>query len=162
MVSPLISPESLRKIGYNPITAICEVIDNSIDTQPKNIDIKFEWCEKKTRAKFRPVKKFVFIDDGNGMDENSIVDFFTVGNSSQNQKGELGKFGVSATLAGFSQARRIEVFSKIKGGKWWHSFYDLDIVDQEFQAADQCAETYLHLDVCQPQHETQRPTALFH
>lgn len=133
LVSPLISPESFRKIGYNPITAICEVIDNSIDAQAKNIDIKFEWCEKKSRTKFRSVKKFVFIDDGNGMDEKSIVSFFTVGNSSQNQKGELKKFGGGAFLAGLSQARRIEVFSKIKGGKWCYSFYDLDIVDQEFQ-----------------------------
>ena len=122
--------ESFRSHDFDPISAICEIIDNSIEANADTIEVKFDWNDQNMEGNARYVKQFVFIDNGNGMDDKILYDYLILGESEKRAltKG-IGKFGVGATLAGISQARRIDAYSKIRGGKWMYTFLDLDLVE---------------------------------
>lgn len=111
--------ETFSKAGFKPNSAICEIIDNSIEANAKNITIKIEWQEKPPTRKHDLVGKFIFIDDGDGMDEDRVYDYFVATESTKrNNTTGIGKFGVGAYLSCISQAKIGEVYSKTKNGKW--------------------------------------------
>lgn len=118
--------DALRNQGFDEISAIGEVIDNSIDAKASSIHILFDWKEKEGKAHMRS-SKFIFIDDGEGMDSKILFDCLVVGESvsKYNPRG-IGRYGVGGTFAGISQARRIEVYSKKIRGEWKFTFLDLD------------------------------------
>lgn len=114
--------ETFSKAGFKPISAICEIVDNSIDANADDIIIKFEWRPKKLAQQYRRIEKFVFIDNGDGMDERKIYDYFVATESDKRDNPQgIGKFGVGAYLSCISQANVGEVYSKIKGGKWFYT-----------------------------------------
>jgi hypothetical protein len=116
--------ETFSKAGFKPLSSICEIIDNSIEADSNNIIIKFDWNPIKNGG-YRKVEKFIFIDDGNGMDKNQIYDYFiaTEGDKRDKAKG-IGKFGVGAYMSGISQASKCEVFSKKEGEDWLYTILE--------------------------------------
>jgi len=114
--------DTFSKSGFKPISSICEIIDNSIEANSTEILIKFDWGQEKPGRAYRRVQKFVFIDDGYGMDQSRIYDYFvaTAGDKRNNKEG-IGKFGVGAYMSGISQAKRCEVYSKTRGGTWLYT-----------------------------------------
>ena len=114
--------ETFSKAGFKPISAICEIVDNSIEANADEIIIKFEWRPKKSPQSYQRVEKFVFIDNGDGMDERRIYDYFVATESDKRDNPQgIGRFGVGAYMAAISQANTSEVYSKIKGGKWLYT-----------------------------------------
>jgi len=123
--------ESFRSHDFDPVSAMCEMIDNSVQANADEIEIKFEWDEQNREGNARYVKQFVFIDNGDGMDEKVLYDYLILGEGEKRAlTNGIGKFGVGATLAGISQARHIDAYSKTKGGKWMYTFLDLDSILQ--------------------------------
>ena len=101
-----------------------------MEADASEIRIKFNWKSKELGHKFKRVGKFVFTDNGVGMDEKTLFDCLVLGESTRRAslKG-IGKFGVGATFSGISQGKQIQVFSKTNGGKWHWTQLDLDLLE---------------------------------
>ena len=120
--------EAGREGDFDHYSAICEVIDNSIDAKCSNLNISFSWI-KKPYKRHEIVTKFVFADDGQGMDPGFLHTCMRLGDSTnRTAEGKIGRFGVGGTNAAISQAKRIEMYSKTKDGQWNYTFLDLEFM----------------------------------
>jgi len=118
-------------MGFRTDSAVCEIIDNSLEAQAKEIQIIIIFKEKKLMEKYRRIEKFVFIDNGHGMEKDILFDCLVLGEGTKRSLNRgIGKFGVGATFAGISQGRLIGIYSKIKSGKWLYTQLDLDLLNQ--------------------------------
>ena len=117
--------ESLRNSSFDTVSAIGEVIDNSIQADAKNIKISIEKSEdNRHRIDLLGV---VFADDGKGMDKQILHNCMQLGYSERyNDRKGIGRFGVGMTLGAISQCTRIEVYSKPQGGEWNFTYLDLE------------------------------------
>jgi hypothetical protein len=130
-ISSGLAIDSFRKMGFNVSSAICEIIDNSLEANSTSIEIIVKYLPKTTLQKYRRIEKFVFVDNGEGMKNDTLYDCLVLGEGTKRDlKNGIGKFGVGATLAGISQARNIEIYSKTKSGKWLYTKLDLDLLNQ--------------------------------
>lgn len=104
----------LSRIGYTPTSAICDIVDNSVMADAKNIyirivkeNIHFEDNRKNN------VKEYLIIDDGKGMDYTKMLDALSLGSdNSEYDDDTLSKFGLGLKSASFSQGNRLELISK--------------------------------------------------
>lgn len=114
--------EALRGLGYSTATALADIIDNSISADANNVDLIFQWGEKKSRI--------IIWDDGNGMNAEEIDKAMRLGDKSpldQRNEKDLGRFGLGLKTASFSQCRKLTVISCGKDGT--HSLrWDLDVL----------------------------------
>jgi hypothetical protein len=103
----------LSRIGYTPSSAICDIIDNSVMAHAKNIHIRIsKENEKYTDSRKGNVKEYLIIDDGNGMDERTILKALELGSSEDcYESSTLSKFGLGLKSATFSQGNELEVIS---------------------------------------------------
>jgi len=130
-ISAGLAIDSFRKMGFNVGSAICEIIDNSLEANSTSIEITIKYLPKSTLQTYRRIEKFVFVDNGGGMESDTLYDCLVLGEGTKRlSKKGIGKFGVGATLAGISQARFIGVYSKTKTGKWLYTQLDLDLLNQ--------------------------------
>jgi hypothetical protein len=114
-----------RKSGFKPISAIFEIIDNSIEANSTDIQIQFDWTEHTGTRTFRKAKNMIFIDNGEGMTPEKVWDYFVAAITDKKDKTNgIGKFGVGAYLSCISQTAFGEVYSKTKGGKWHYTCLD--------------------------------------
>lgn len=124
--------QSMRNNDFSTEAAIAEVIDNSIQSNSKNIKIKIFKHKPEGRRKER-VTKIIFGDDGIGMDENTLQYALQIGWSSRyNKRDGMGRFGVGMTYAAISVCEFVEIYSREKGGDWLYTFLDIaDRADNE-------------------------------
>jgi hypothetical protein len=116
--------ESLRNSDFDTLSAVGEVIDNSIEANAKNIRI---WLDLQQKGKKTDITEMAFGDDGDGMDVDTLHRCLQLGFSTNyNDRKGIGRFGVGMTLGAITQCKRIEVFSKPKGGEWHFTYLDLD------------------------------------
>jgi hypothetical protein len=115
--------QSLRDSGYDLSAAIAEVVDNSIEANANNISI--ELIEGAGKEK---VSSILFIDDGGGMDVETLHHYLVLGFSTRWMRTDtIGKYGVGAKLAALNFARRIDVWSRQSASEpWLHVHFDLD------------------------------------
>ena len=117
--------ESLRNSDFNTVSAIGEVIDNSIQADAKNIRIKIK--QVPTRKRNTDLTEVAFGDDGMGMSKDILGKCLQLGFSDRyNNRSGIGRFGVGMTLGAITQCTRIEVYSKPRGGGWNFTYLDLD------------------------------------
>jgi len=130
-VSPGLAIESFRDMGFKTGSAICEIIDNSVEADANEIQILINFKDKELMQKYRRIEKFVFIDNGHGMNKDILFNCLVLGEGTKRglNKG-IGKFGVGATFAGISQGKFIGVYSKVKSGNWLYTQLDLDLLQQ--------------------------------
>ena len=130
--------QSLRESGFDFSTAIGELIDNSIQANAQRIDI----IPKIEEKQFKGVKGLVpvitqvsVVDDGDGMDENTLNGCPQLGFSTRyNDRTGLGRFGVGATYAAISQCKRATFCSHPKGkDNLIATYIDLDEIDGNTQ-----------------------------
>lgn len=109
----------LSRIGYTPASAICDIVDNAVMAQAKNIHILItRENEKFNDSRKGNVKEYSIIDDGAGMSEATILHALKLGSSEEFYgQSTLSKFGLGLKSATFSQGDELEVISGI-GGKF--------------------------------------------
>jgi len=115
--------ESLRAFGYNPQTAIADIIDNSISAGAKNVWIKFFWNGENSYISI--------LDDGIGMSEEDLNNAMRPGSRSpleDRNLDDLGRFGLGLKTASFSQCRRLTVSSRKEPHEIVTRCWDLDYV----------------------------------
>lgn len=123
--------ESLRYNDYSAQNGLGEIVDNSIEAGAANIAVKFAVKKVLKPGKKRAadtIAEIAVIDDGYGMDFDTIYRCLALGESiHKSKKRSIGRFGVGMTLGGISLARRIEVYSRIYSKeKFFYTFIDLD------------------------------------
>lgn len=102
---------AVASIGYDVEVAICDLIDNSFDADAKNVHLHIEELLEDGETTGL-ISKYVIVDDGLGMDENALINAFTLGSDRSYDNGSLGKFGLGLKSAGLSLGDRIIILSK--------------------------------------------------
>ena len=126
--------ESLRASGFDIPAAVGEPVDNALQAKANTIKIKLVEGERKAgkaQTKRLVVEQIAFADDGLGMSSDVLHQCLVLGYSTRyDNRSGMGRFGVGATLAGISQAKRLEVYSRT-GGKdpYLYSYLDLDEIE---------------------------------
>lgn len=118
--------ESLRGLGYSLPTALADLVDNSISANSNEVAIQLEWAGTESWVRI--------IDDGEGMDDGALEAGMRLGARdprAERAVSDLGRFGLGLKTASFSQARRLTVASRKKGGPVVCLRWDLDFIGLE-------------------------------
>ncbi len=112
--------QAMGRIGYDPVSAILDIVDNSVSAGSTSVVIKVN-TEREERAegqRGRPraiLKSLVIVDNGCGMDEKGLDNALTLGSSAQLYHAEtFSKFGMGLKSAASSLGKRLEVISRAK------------------------------------------------
>lgn len=123
--NPARTIESLRQLGYENHSAICDIVDNSFDAGAQRIWISVN----------RSAGDFIIsvVDDGVGMDQGTLDQALRLGSLTQREEGvDLGKYGMGLVTASLSIARRTTVYTRTAGGDLLTSQTDIDqIIEQD-------------------------------
>ena len=110
--------QALGRIGYDPVSAILDIVDNSVSAGATCVAVKVnqERDKQKEGQRGRPkaiLKSFVVVDNGCGMDEEGLAHALTLGSSAeQYSENTLSKFGMGLKTAASSLGKRLEVISR--------------------------------------------------
>lgn len=113
---------SLRDIGYDFMTAVADIVDNSIEAGARSIDISLEFNGDDSWVRIA--------DDGLGMRPKVLDEALRFGTRRSYGEGELGRFGLGLKTASLSQCRRLIVITRAaKERKRIHArIMDLDYI----------------------------------
>ncbi len=139
--------ESLRASNFDIPAAVGEPVDNALEAKANNIKIRLIEGERKVGKRNKPtpvVEQIAIADDGTGMSGDVLHRCLVLGYSTRyNSRSGMGRFGVGGTLAGISQAKRIEIFSRDNAsGPYLYSYIDLDEIaegKQEYMPVPEAA-----------------------
>ena len=110
--------DSLRYSGYNNYSAICDIVDNSVDAEATKIQINIE-------LKNGAIDEIEIVDNGHGMDEETVLEALRLGSETQkNRQKDLGRFGLGLTTASISIGKRLKLIS-CRDGKWSYGIQDI-------------------------------------
>lgn len=130
--------KAMRDNGYkNAAYAIAELMDNSIQAGATQVELlcreETEMLQQRKRSR---VKEIAVLDNGNGMDAETLRMALQFGNGThldaENQDG-IGRFGMGLPNSSISQCQRVDVWSWQEGHEnALHTYIDL----QEIQNGD--------------------------
>lgn len=101
--------EALKSSGYKSThNAVAEIVDNSIDAEAENI---FVIGEQGIENNEKRIVSFAFLDDGKGMDYQTLKNCLTIGFTTNHGKKGIGRFGVGLPQASIFVCNRVEVYS---------------------------------------------------
>lgn len=97
--------DALQNIGYDNISAITDIVDNSIDAGATKIQILID----KDNSNFR----ITVVDNGKGMTREVLDQALKLGSDTLHDGiSDLGKFGMGLSTAGLALANRTIVFTR--------------------------------------------------
>lgn len=115
--------KATRDSGYKSTgSAISELVDNALQAGARAVDIVISETDDPTL----PLRVTV-ADDGHGMDAATLRQALRFGGTTRfADRTGLGRYGMGLPNSSLSQARRVEVFSRGRGGPIVHSYLDVD------------------------------------
>lgn len=122
---------AIARIGYEPHSALMDIIDNSVAADAHNIRVFVELLEGKTINQRNNVSRYRIVDDGKGMDENGIKNAFKLGSDDNYGPNSLSKYGMGLKSAGFSLGTRIQLISKCDNKMSRKYYLDRKIIEKE-------------------------------
>lgn len=93
---------SLRDIGYDFVTAVADIVDNSIAAGAARVDLRFESDQP----------RLFIVDDGAGMSANALNEALRFGSRREYSVGDLGRYGLGLKTASLSQCRKLTVVTR--------------------------------------------------
>lgn len=116
--------QGLRDTGYNVNTAIADIVDNSVAAEASLIQIE---VSSDTNG-----RKFIdIIDNGIGMDRESLIDAMRYGSQKRANPKSLGKFGLGMKTAATSICKKLTVTSRAKEPHDLNRFsWDIDHIEK--------------------------------
>lgn len=109
-------------IAGDQIASFADIIDNSIDAGAKNIYL----VAKPSPDNGRKIGSYMIMDDGVGMDKETLIESHRWCTDTPHAAGDLGKFGVGGSTACFSLAKRKTTYTKKSNGKLLKAVTDVD------------------------------------
>ena len=135
--------QSMRASDFDARSAYGEVVDNSLQAEAKNVRVEVDYDSGRGGAKL--IRYVAFGDDGWGMSSDELQRCMQLGYSSRfNDRTGIGRFGVGVTLAAINQCKRVEVYSKERGGTWLFTHIDLDQIASGSRRAYPLRQTRNH------------------
>lgn len=113
---------AIARIGYEPHSALMDIIDNSVAAGAANVRVFIDLVEGKTINQRNNVARYRIVDDGKGMDEAGIQNAFKLGSDENYELNSLSKYGMGLKSAGFSLGARIQIVGKF-GGRLSRKYY---------------------------------------
>ncbi len=113
-VPTALAVSAMRDNGYkNAAYAIAELIDNSIQAGASAVELLcVETEEQLTQRRRRRIKHIAVLDNGRGMDSDSLRAALQFGNGAYlRDRSGMGRFGMGLPSASISQCKRVEVWS---------------------------------------------------
>jgi hypothetical protein len=112
---------SLRDIGYDFVSAVADLIDNSISAEATDVAVEIEFAG--------PDSAVFIADNGCGLNPRGMTEALRFGSRRSYGSGDLGRYGLGLKTASLSQARRVTVVSRPADRKrvLWRSL-DLDLI----------------------------------
>ncbi|MHB8220579.1 MAG: ATP-binding protein [Acidimicrobiales bacterium] len=96
---------SLRDIGYDFVSALADLVDNSVSAGASTVDVEIRHNEG---------EPYVLIaDDGGGMPNTTLTEALRFGSRRTYGDGELGRYGLGLKTASLSQCRRVTVVTRV-------------------------------------------------
>ncbi len=123
--------EALAKIGYEPYTAIMDIIDNAVTAKASLISVSMSLRSGKTLKMRNSVAKYQIVDDGVGMDHDEILNAFTLGSRKNYKPNSLSKYGMGLKSAGLSLGSRISIISKKNGDFSLKHTFDIHEIERK-------------------------------
>jgi len=120
---------SMRDSDFDAYSALGEVVDNSIQAESTEVKIAVDFERKRSKGNrgYEIINEIAFGDNGTGMGAETLHRCMQLGYSSRyNDRSGIGRFGVGMTLAAINQCKMVEIYSKVDGGDWLHTYFDLD------------------------------------
>lgn len=123
---------SLREMGYTTNDAVLDLIDNSLEAGATRIDVMIRDVSGGKR------KDFVIdvLDNGSGMDAETLQSALRLGNKREYKADALGRFGMGLKTASLSLGKSIRVLSRKEGQVACQALLDMDDIERhnEFKA----------------------------
>ncbi|MDP1820897.1 MAG: ATP-binding protein [Acidimicrobiales bacterium] len=95
---------SLRDIGYDFLSALADIVDNSVGAGATQVNVDIVFDGENSHV--------VICDDGDGMTERDLNEALRFGTRREYDLGELGRYGLGLKTASISQCRRLTVASR--------------------------------------------------
>jgi hypothetical protein len=112
---------SLRDIGYDFVSAIADLIDNSIAAGATDVGVEIEFAGSDSTI--------YIADNGCGLNARGMLEALRFGSRRTYGAGDLGRYGLGLKTASLSQARCVTIVSRSADRKrpLWRSL-DLDLI----------------------------------
>ena len=123
--------EAIARIGYEPYSAIMDIIDNSVTAGARKIDVSLFLREGATLKSRNSVRMYQIVDNGTGLKPQGIVDAFTLGIRKKYDKKSLSKYGMGLKSAGLSLGSKINIVSKFDGELSDRYIFDKDYIESK-------------------------------
>lgn len=119
--------DALQNIGYDNISAIADIVDNSIDAGATKIQIQID------KGKEKEDLKITIIDNGKGMTKEILDQALRLGSDTLHDGiSDLGKFGMGLSTAGLALANKTTVLTKNADEKIvYKSMTDVNAIKKE-------------------------------
>jgi hypothetical protein len=116
---------ALREMGYDSVSAICDLIDNSVEAGAKRVSVTVRQSGKDMILEV--------LDDGRGMSGERLKEAMRFGSERDERKKSkaLGKFGMGLKTAGLAIARSIYVLTRENQKPAWETTFDMDTAERE-------------------------------
>jgi len=115
---------ALRHLEYNNLSAMNELVDNSIDAGSSQIAISILGGSESLSSE---VSAIMVADNGSGMTKDILDEALRLGAGTvKNTSCDLGWFGMGLNTSSISVGTRLKVITRTAKGKWWTSVQDLE------------------------------------
>lgn len=134
IISAVLALESIRSSGYQDSAyAVAELVDNAVDAGARNIEIILTDTQIQNPERVtRQVDQLAVIDDGDGMDKQTLTDAPRYGESGvRNRPTSIGTYGFGLLASTLSQCKRLDIYSwknGIESALW--TYIDLVEIEQ--------------------------------
>jgi len=129
--------DALGRIGYNPVSALLDMCDNSVSADATKVRISINLAPKPSNGSGKTkaiIDSFQVADNGKGMDEEGLHNALTFGSSeSFYTEGTLSKFGLGLKSAASSLGRKLEIISRGNDGITRIATLDRDQLMQDYE-----------------------------
>ena len=115
---------SLRHLDYSSVSAICDIVDNSIDAGATEIHVDIIADGK------RDIESIEIWDNGTGMTSVELIESMRLGSKSHkdlDHHGNLGRYGMGMITASHSIGKKLTV-ETYKDGHVFQAIQDLDFI----------------------------------
>ncbi len=130
--------DALKNSGYKGTdNAVAEIVDNSFDANAQNVFVIGEQGVAGNGEK--RIVSFAFLDDGTGMDYDTLKSCLTIGYTTNQHRRGIGRFGVGLPQASIFVCNRVDVYSWQDGISNCKKVY-LDIDEVKEKNANEIAE----------------------
>ena len=132
-VNPKFIVSVLRNCGYDNYTAIADIVDNSIEPEvgATSVNIVLE-REKMTDRAGYTTKSISIVDDGSGMDKETLDEAMSLGaETGKTGDSNLGRYGTGLKSAALALGKKFEVTTKTENGKFYYTSFSIENDDVE-------------------------------